>query len=134
MAPYFIRNLVPPKQAHNHPHRPLSQVLGGLTFIQWLQFFSGYKISPTIGLAETDLGGCRRWLAWTCDAIDFFNVALSVTALGAQFDKDNSSIVCFSLLSLLSIPDSFMKPQTTAITLTLLVRSIGAVSTFFPVF
>ncbi|KAI9448813.1 carboxylic acid transporter [Lactarius psammicola] len=97
MAPYFIRNLVPRKQAHNHPQRPLLQVLGGLTFIQWLQFFSGYTTSPTIG-----------WLAWTCDAIDFFNVALSVTALGAQFGKDNSSI-------------------TTAITLTLLVRSIGAV-------
>jgi SHS family lactate transporter-like MFS transporter len=89
MAPYFIRNLVPRKQAHDHPRRPLSQVLGELTFIQWLQFSSG-------------------WLAWTCDAIDFFNVALSVTALGAQFDKGPSSI-------------------TTAITLTLLVRSIGAV-------
>lgn len=89
MAPYFIRNLVPRKQTHNNPSRPLSQVLSELTFIQWLQFFSG-------------------WLAWTCDAIDFFNVALSVTALGNQFDKGASSI-------------------TTAITLTLLVRSIGAV-------
>ncbi|KAI9430537.1 MFS general substrate transporter [Lactarius indigo] len=89
MAPYFIRNLVPRRQAHDYPRKPLAQVLGGLTFIQWLQFLSG-------------------WLAWTCDAIDFFNVALSVTALGAQFGKDNSSI-------------------TTAITLTLLVRSIGAV-------
>ncbi|KAH9057483.1 carboxylic acid transporter [Lactarius vividus] len=90
MAPYFIRNLVPRRQAHgDYPRRPLSEVLRGLTLLQWLQFSSG-------------------WLAWTCDAIDFFNVALSVTALGEQFGKDNSSI-------------------TTAITLTLLVRSIGAV-------
>ncbi|KAH9053969.1 MFS general substrate transporter [Lactarius deliciosus] len=89
MAPHFIRNLVPRKQTHDYPRKPLSQVLGGLTLLQWLQFSSG-------------------WLAWTCDAIDFFNVALSVTALATQFEKDTSSI-------------------TTAITLTLLVRSIGAV-------
>jgi hypothetical protein len=44
--------------------------------------------------------------------------------------------VFFPLLSLLSVrpSDGFMKHQTTAITLTLLVRSIGAVSTFFPFF
>ncbi|KAH9007500.1 major facilitator superfamily domain-containing protein, partial [Lactarius hengduanensis] len=89
MAPNFIRNLVPRRQTHDYPRKPLSQVLGELTLLQWLQFSSG-------------------WLAWTCDAIDFFNVALSVTALGTQFEKDNSAI-------------------TTAITLTLLVRSIGAV-------
>ncbi|KAH8992587.1 MFS general substrate transporter [Lactarius hatsudake] len=89
MAPHFIRNLVPRKQTHDYPRKPLSQVLGELTLLQWLQFSSG-------------------WLAWTCDAIDFFNVALSVTALATQFEKDTSSI-------------------TTAITLTLLVRSIGAV-------
>ncbi|KAH9016908.1 MFS general substrate transporter [Lactarius pseudohatsudake] len=89
MAPNFLRNLVPRRQTHDYPRKPLSQVLGELTLLQWLQFSSG-------------------WLAWTCDAIDFFNVALSVTALGTQFEKDNSAI-------------------TTAITLTLLVRSIGAV-------
>jgi hypothetical protein len=63
MAPYFIRNLVPRKQAHDHPRRPLSQVLGELTFIQWLQFSSGYKASPMIRLAETDAGGAvDGWL------------------------------------------------------------------------
>jgi hypothetical protein len=42
--------------------------------------------------AETNAGS--RWLAWTCDAIDFFNVALSVTLLQKQFHKtDASSIV-----------------------------------------
>ncbi|KAF8261080.1 MFS general substrate transporter, partial [Lactarius quietus] len=85
----LIRDLIPHKESRNHRGKPLSQVLGELTFIQWLQFASG-------------------WLAWTCDAIDFFNVVFSVTALGTQFDKD-------------------ARPScTTAITLTLLVRSIGA--------
>ncbi|EIM81380.1 MFS general substrate transporter [Stereum hirsutum FP-91666 SS1] len=48
------------------------------------------------------------WLAWSCDAIDFFSVSLSVSRLAAQFDRDTSHI-------------------TTAITLTLLFRSVGAV-------
>jgi hypothetical protein len=50
-----------------------------------------------------------RWLAWTCDAIDFFTVSLSVTNLQIQFDRSAHDI-------------------TTAITLTLLFRSLGAVS------
>jgi SHS family lactate transporter-like MFS transporter len=57
--------------------------------LQWLQFFSG-------------------WLAWTVDAIDFFSVSLSVTALAGQFHRKTHDI-------------------TTAITLTLLFRSFGAV-------
>ncbi|KAI0289826.1 MFS general substrate transporter [Russula brevipes] len=89
MAPYFIRNLVPRRQAHDANREPLLQLILSLTAVQWAQFLTG-------------------WLAWTCDAIDFFNVALSVTRLTQQFDKDASVI-------------------TTAITLTLLVRSIGAV-------
>ncbi|KAH9985062.1 MFS general substrate transporter [Russula compacta] len=90
MAPYFIRNLIPQRQARDANRRPLLQVLGSLTWVQWAQFLTG-------------------WLAWTCDAIDFFNVALSVTRLQEQFNKSNASSI------------------TTAITLTLLVRSIGAV-------
>ena len=43
-------------------------------------------------LIETNLG--FRWLAWTCDAIDFFNVTLSVTRLQQQFHKaEPASIV-----------------------------------------
>ncbi|KAH9936604.1 carboxylic acid transporter protein [Fomitopsis serialis] len=48
------------------------------------------------------------WLAWICDSYDFFSVSLSVTALEKQFSKDANSI-------------------TTAITLTLLFRSLGAI-------
>ncbi|KAF8125096.1 carboxylic acid transporter protein [Boletus edulis] len=48
------------------------------------------------------------WLAWTCDAFDFFSVALSLPMLSVQFNRPTSSI-------------------TTAITLTLLFRSLGAI-------
>ncbi|KAH9954960.1 MFS general substrate transporter [Russula dissimulans] len=90
MAPYFIRNLLPRRQAHDANRMPLSEVLASVTWVQWAQFLTG-------------------WIAWTCDAIDFFNVALSVTRLQTQFHKAEPSAI------------------TTAITLTLLVRSIGAV-------
>ncbi|TFK34319.1 MFS general substrate transporter [Crucibulum laeve] len=88
MAPYFLRNLVPRREKRERA-RPLLTVLAGLTWIQWAHFFSG-------------------WLAWTCDAIDFFSVSLSVTNLQTQFNKPTHDI-------------------TTAITLTLLFRSVGAV-------
>ncbi|KAF9474415.1 MFS general substrate transporter [Pholiota conissans] len=87
-VPYFLRNLVPRKERRQHA-RPLLTVLGEVTFVQWAQFFAG-------------------WLAWTCDAIDFFSVSLSVTHLQEQFGKSTHDI-------------------TTAITLTLLFRSVGAV-------
>lgn len=47
------------------------------------------------------------WLAWTVDAWDFFAVSLSVTALEKQFNRPAHDV-------------------TTAITLTLLFRSVGA--------
>ncbi|KZV66848.1 MFS general substrate transporter [Peniophora sp. CONT] len=49
------------------------------------------------------------WLAWSTDAVDFFSVSLSVTNLQHQFNKPDASSI------------------TTAITLTLLFRSAGAV-------
>ncbi|PPQ89293.1 hypothetical protein CVT25_000918 [Psilocybe cyanescens] len=48
------------------------------------------------------------WLAWTCDSLDFFSVSLSITHLQTQFNRSTHDI-------------------TTAITLTLLFRSVGAV-------
>ncbi|PIL22781.1 MFS general substrate transporter [Ganoderma sinense ZZ0214-1] len=87
--PYFIRNLVPRREKRTEG-RPLLEALGSLTWVQWGHFWSG-------------------WLAWTCDAIDFFSVSLSVSRLQTQFHKSNPSDI------------------TTAITLTLLFRSVGAV-------
>ncbi|KAJ3928609.1 MAG: carboxylic acid transporter [Lentinula lateritia] len=48
------------------------------------------------------------WLAWICDSIDFYSVSLSVTNLSTQFGKDTTDI-------------------TRAITLTLLLRPVGAI-------
>ncbi|KAI0733477.1 MFS general substrate transporter [Irpex lacteus] len=85
--PYFLTSLVPHKQQRQG--RPLLQVLGTITFTQWALLLTG-------------------WLAWTCDAVDFFSVSLSVTRLTTQFNRSTHDV-------------------TTAITLTLLLRSAGAV-------
>ncbi|KAL7419353.1 hypothetical protein Q5752_006191 [Cryptotrichosporon argae] len=47
------------------------------------------------------------WFAWTCDGYDYFGVSLTASKLAVQFGKDTKAI-------------------TTAITLTLLFRSLGA--------
>lgn len=88
MAPRFLTSLVPRREMRTQG-RPLLEVLASLTWVQWGLFWSG-------------------WLAWTCDAVDFFSVSLSVTNLQKQFGKGTNTI-------------------TTAITLTLLFRSLGAV-------
>ncbi|KAJ7455595.1 carboxylic acid transporter protein [Mycena galericulata] len=71
------------------PGQNLIQLFKQLTWLQWAFF-------------------CVGWLAWMCDALDFFSVGLSVPALGTQFNKDTTDI-------------------TQAITLTLLFRTVGAV-------
>ncbi|KAF9646665.1 MFS general substrate transporter [Thelephora ganbajun] len=88
MAPYFLRNLLPQKEKTEQT-RPLWEVLASLTWTQWGLFFSG-------------------WLAWACDAIDFFSVSLTIGDLKDQFHRPTHDI-------------------TTSITLTLLFRSIGAI-------
>ena len=75
--PFFISNLLP-KRERSVSNRSLLSVLASLTAVQWLQIFCG-------------------WLAWTCDAIDFFSVSLSVTALQKQFGKSTNDIVRFSI-------------------------------------
>ncbi|KAJ7142399.1 MFS general substrate transporter [Mycena epipterygia] len=87
MTIFFAPLRLPPRPTTRE--EPLLTQLRGLTLLQWAFFWVG-------------------WLAWTCDAIDFFSVSLSVPALGVQFNKPTSSI-------------------TQAITLTLLFRSVGAV-------
>ncbi|KAH7925149.1 carboxylic acid transporter protein [Leucogyrophana mollusca] len=88
MAPKFIQNLVPRREKREGGQK-LWPALKSITWVQWAQFWSGY-------------------IAWTCDAIDFFSVSLTVPLLAKQFGKETTSI-------------------TTAITLTLLFRSVGAV-------
>ncbi|KAG2125617.1 major facilitator superfamily domain-containing protein [Suillus cothurnatus] len=87
MAPRFMRELIPRREKR----APGTVVVASknLTWVQWAQFWSG-------------------WIAWTCDAIDFFAVSLTVTPLATQFNQSITQI-------------------TTAITLTLLFRPVGAI-------
>jgi hypothetical protein len=63
--------LAPPPEKRRPP---LLKMLWELTWLQWAFFVVG-------------------WLAWTCDALDFFSVSVSVPALGKQFNKPTSTIV-----------------------------------------
>ncbi|KZV81946.1 MFS general substrate transporter [Exidia glandulosa HHB12029] len=88
MAPAFLRSFLPKRERSQHD-RTFWEAVKTITWTQWALFFVG-------------------WLAWTCDAVDFFSVSLSVSLLEEQFGKDTSDI-------------------TESITLTLLFRSLGAV-------
>ncbi|KAF8125097.1 carboxylic acid transporter protein [Boletus edulis] len=88
MAPRFIANLVP-RRERNSDSSGVFQALLTVKPVQYAHFWVG-------------------WLAWTCDALDFFTVSLTVPLLAKQFGVNVTSI-------------------TTAITLTLLFRSLGAI-------
>ncbi|GAA6001340.1 hypothetical protein JCM10207_006615 [Rhodosporidiobolus poonsookiae] len=84
-----VRNLPrPPKKSERESVNPIT-LFRSLTWMQYALFFSG-------------------WLAWLCDAIDFFSVSLANHRLSIFFDKP-------------------LKTITTSITLTLLLRVVGAV-------
>lgn len=137
MAPYFIRNLIPRREARAKG-RPLLTVLATLSWIQWGHFWSGYVClsffacpshskyhsshsrrlwcrfplindrtdwrvthghahhsRPPISMPHNaSTTRTNSYLAWTCDAIDFFSVSLSVTNLQTQFGKNTHDIVC----------------------------------------
>ncbi|KAI0031348.1 carboxylic acid transporter [Vararia minispora EC-137] len=85
MAPYFIHNLIPRRQACQEG-RPLLVALRGITLLQYSMFFSG-------------------WIAWTVDAIDFFSVSLSITNLQHTFNlTDPADITSSITLTLLFRP------------------------------
>ena len=92
MAPYFLRNLVPRREKVERT-KPLWEVLKTLTWTQWGLFISGSVVSLTaLKAAEFD-PDFRRWLAWTCDAIDFFTVSLTIVNLQKQFGRSTHDIV-----------------------------------------
>jgi SHS family lactate transporter-like MFS transporter len=55
MAPYFVRNLIPRREARDDNRRPLLEVLRTITWVQWAQFLSGY--------APFTLTSTLRWKA-----------------------------------------------------------------------
>jgi len=66
------------------------------------------------------------WFAWTCDGYDFFAVSLTVTRLSKQFNVDTKVSETWALADDRNERDADRKAITTAITLTLLFRSLGA--------
>lgn len=93
MAPYFLRNLVPKKEKLERT-RPLWEVLKSLTLIQWGFYFSGFVASSVVltTVHQSHLN-FLSWLAWTCDAIDFFSVSLTIVNLQKQFNRSTHDIV-----------------------------------------
>ncbi|RXK36287.1 MFS transporter, SHS family, lactate transporter [Tremella mesenterica] len=67
-----------------------------------------FKLLAMVSLYPGWLMFFSGWFAWTCDGYDYFAVSLTIPLLAKQFDKTTHDI-------------------TTAITLTLLFRSLGAV-------
>ncbi|KIJ54140.1 hypothetical protein M422DRAFT_221672 [Sphaerobolus stellatus SS14] len=88
---FCVTRLIP-RRENTEGQKPLLKALRSITWIQWSLVFAG-------------------WLAWTCDAMDFFSVSLAVPNLTKPE------------------PVGFNRPVSTltnAITLTLLFRSVGA--------
>ncbi|GAA5841200.1 hypothetical protein JCM5353_002026 [Sporobolomyces roseus] len=85
----FIDNLPRPPPRSERSNVPIGRVLRSISPMQYAMFASS-------------------WMAWTCDAIDFFGVSLGASRLAVEFDKP-------------------LKTITTAITLTLLFRPLGAI-------
>ena len=99
MAPYFLGNLIPKKEKVERT-RPLWEVLKGLTWSQWGLFLSGYVVAfgrcakAKRGLNfDLNFDLFNRWLAWSCDAIDFFSVSLTIENLRQQFGRSARDIV-----------------------------------------
>lgn len=117
--PHLLLSLLTHRFALSRTHPPLSSPRWHLTFCEtsyqgerrwngpdrcwrfWGPSPSSNGVSFSLGkhvtlddvtLMESHL--CLiSWLAWTCDAIDFFSVSLTVTNLQTQFNKSTHSVV-----------------------------------------
>ncbi len=47
-VPYFIRNLIPRREARDANRRPVLEVLRTVTWIQWAQFITGCVPFPLV--------------------------------------------------------------------------------------
>jgi hypothetical protein len=65
----------------------------------WVHFFYNHVIVVKLHMII-------RWLAWTCDAIDFFSVSLSIDRLERQFNRSAHDIVLCFKQSLITTDDS----------------------------
>jgi hypothetical protein len=96
---------------------PQGSHLGAVVYV--LLWVSLHGIASLAGLEmlNFDLNVCR-WLAWACDAIDFFSVSLNIVNLQAQFGRSTHAIVSYIpetsyyiLLSFLLGPDDIYHPH-----------------------
>lgn len=71
---------------------PLLKVICALSWLQWSHFLAGYLLFVLLVLLVLNT---RRFLAWSCDAMDFYSVSLSLTSLSSKFGKDTQDIVRF---------------------------------------
>ena len=87
------------------------KLFGMVSPFGWAMFFRsvGLPLLPIYSPSSRAslIGWTSGWFAWTCDGYDYFAVSLTLKLLAAQFKVDTAKI-------------------TTAITLTLLFRSLGA--------
>ena len=70
------------------PERPYLDAVGSL--LLWVSRIPGLAESGGI-LTSTRL--VRSWLAWSCDAIDFFSVSLTLVNLQTQFNRSTHDLV-----------------------------------------
>ncbi|KAI9450116.1 carboxylic acid transporter protein [Lactarius psammicola] len=86
----LIRNLAPPRKAHDRERAPFLTVLFSLSWLQLAQLFSG-------------------WLSQTCDSIDMSNVVFNSSRLKAEFHLNaNIVMVLISLNYLFRIFGGFL--------------------------
>jgi hypothetical protein len=51
------------------------------------------SILPQVSRHHLNYNGYNSWLAWTCDALDFFAVSLTTSLLSTQFNRPVATIV-----------------------------------------
>jgi SHS family lactate transporter-like MFS transporter len=68
------------------------------------------------------------YLAWTCDAFDFFTVSMTVTEIATDFGVPDSDVSWVSTLHFRWFGDTYFICTYAAqgITITLMLRSVGA--------
>ena len=77
------------------PQKSHLDAVGSL--LLWVCYALGGLASRALILILTP----HRWLAWACDAIDFFSVSLNIVNLEAQFNRSTHDLVSYAFQGLL---------------------------------
>ena len=85
------------------------------SFLDWvgtLHYLTLYLADRYLWWRPPTIPILHSWLAWTCDAIDFFSVSLSVNHLATQFGRSTHDIVRVSFLD--NVTSCMLKPSACA--------------------